>query len=107
MVVNYSDKVLKIIELFKGSITGISSNPHLILKEVMGVGNRFYFIHNHPSGVLIPSKEDIQFTSSLDMLSTNMKIEFVDHLIVNDRSFISIREYLKEKIELNINELHI
>lgn len=107
VVVNYSDKVLKIIELFKGSITGISSNPHLILKEVMGVGNRFYFIHNHPSGVLIPSKEDIQFTSSLDMLSTNMKIEFVDHLIVNDRSFISIREYLKEKIELNINELHI
>ena len=98
VVVNYFDKVLKIIELFKGSMSSIQSNPHLILKEVVGVGKRFYFIHNHPTGELIPSAMDLQFTSSLEILALTLKIELVDHLIVNDKDYISIKDYLKENI---------
>ena len=97
VVVNYFDKVLKIVELFKGSMVSIQSNPHLILKEVIGIGNRFYFIHNHPSGELIPSQLDLSFTSSLDVLSTTMKIELVDHLIVNDKGFLSIKKFIKDE----------
>lgn len=100
VIVNQSDKVLKIVELFKGSMGGIESNPHLILKEVIGVGYRFYFVHNHPSGILSPSYEDIEFTSSLDVLSTTMKIEFVDHLIVTDKGYISIKEFIKETLSI-------
>ena len=99
VVVNHFNKPIKIVELFKGTMKGIASNPHLILKEVIGIGEKFYFVHNHPSGKLIPSELDLKFTSDLDMLSLTMRIELVDHLIVNDKDFLSLKKYCLNEVK--------
>ena len=93
-VVNSKNKLIHMKELFKGSSSSFISDPKLILKFVMGEGTRFYFIHNHPSGVLIPSDKDLLFTSTLDLVSMSLGIELVDHLIVNSETFISVRDFL-------------
>jgi len=47
--------------------------------------------HNHPSGHLFPSYEDIEFTKQLINVSDIMGIHIVDHLIINKENFYSFR----------------
>ncbi|MFL5702615.1 MAG: RadC family protein [Ktedonobacteraceae bacterium] len=48
--------------------------------------------HNHPSGVIQPSTEDIAVTRSLIQAGELMQIEVLDHLIIGQGRWISMRE---------------
>lgn len=96
VIVDSKNKVLHFRELFRGTCSSFSADPMLILRLVIGEGNRFYFIHNHPSGCLVPSDKDINFTTQLDVCSMTMGMELVDHLIVNESSFISVFDYMSK-----------
>ena len=48
--------------------------------------------HNHPSGCLEPSAEDIEFTRAVKRAGELMGIELYDHLIVTRDGFTSLRE---------------
>ena len=101
VIVNSKDKVMKVIELFKGTNCAINGSYHQILKEVIGIGNRFYLIHNHPSGDLTPSENDLVFTTNLEVIAMTMRMELVDHIIVNDSNYLSIREFQNNVLTLN------
>jgi DNA repair protein RadC len=49
-------------------------------------------VHNHPSGQLTPSKEDLEVTARLIEAGRLMDIPLIDHLIVSDDGFLSLRE---------------
>lgn len=49
-------------------------------------------IHNHPSGQLIPSPEDIQITHQLVGTGRIVDIPVEDHLIVTREGYLSLRE---------------
>lgn len=48
-------------------------------------------VHNHPSGDVSPSKEDIQLTSRLVETGRMLGIEVLDHVIISESSFLSFR----------------
>ena len=48
--------------------------------------------HNHPSGCLEPSREDIEFTRSVRRAGELMGIELYDHLIIARAGYTSLRE---------------
>ncbi len=48
--------------------------------------------HNHPSGNLQPSSEDIRLTKKLKEAGKLLEIEVHDHLIVTENSFYSMAE---------------
>lgn len=48
--------------------------------------------HNHPSGDPTPSSEDIDLTSRLAEAGRIVGIELLDHLIIGDRKFVSLKE---------------
>ncbi|MCI1290050.1 MAG: DNA repair protein RadC [Lactobacillus sp.] len=48
--------------------------------------------HNHPSGHLSPSQQDLRFSQKLLALSGEMGIKFWDHFIVAEQSYLSFRE---------------
>lgn len=48
--------------------------------------------HNHPSGIATPSQEDVSTTKKLEHLFVTMNIEFIDHIIVSDGDYVSLRE---------------
>ncbi|HIY18458.1 MAG TPA: DNA repair protein RadC [Candidatus Blautia avistercoris] len=50
-------------------------------------------VHNHPSGVPIPSKDDRQITKELYQAGELLGIHLLDHIIVGDRRYVS---FLKE-----------
>lgn len=49
-------------------------------------------IHNHPSGDPTPSQEDIQVTRRLVEAGKMIGIEVLDHIIIGDRKFVSLKE---------------
>lgn len=67
-------------EVFK---TSILSNASAVL-----------LIHNHPSGILEPSKEDIDLTERMVSAGKILGIDVLDHLIIGtkERSYTSLRE---------------
>jgi len=48
--------------------------------------------HNHPSGELIPSDEDIEITERLVEAGKILGINVIDHLIISQNGFNSLRE---------------
>ncbi|MEX2461495.1 MAG: DNA repair protein RadC [Paenibacillaceae bacterium] len=49
-------------------------------------------VHNHPSGDPTPSPEDIQMTSRLVEAGQIIGIEVLDHIILGDQNFVSLKE---------------
>ena len=47
--------------------------------------------HNHPNGYAAPSKPDVYFTRELREALELMNIKLIDHIIVSDNDFISLR----------------
>jgi DNA repair protein RadC len=49
-------------------------------------------VHNHPSGDPTPSPEDIQLTHRLVEAGSIIGIEVIDHIIIGDFKFVSLKE---------------
>ena len=49
-------------------------------------------LHNHPSGDPAPSREDIRLTKRLKEAADIMEIPLLDHIIIGDNTYISLRE---------------
>ena len=52
----------------------------------------FIMLHNHPSGDCEPSMEDKLITQKLKKASVLMDMDFLDHIIIGDKAYISFRE---------------
>ena len=49
-------------------------------------------VHNHPSGSLEPSSQDIAITQQLKEAGTTLGIQLLDHIIVTKEGFVSLME---------------
>lgn len=70
--------IVSVREVFKTAI--VSNSASIIV------------FHNHPSGQLQPSKEDIDVTKRLVEAGKIIGIDVIDHLILGDESFVSLKE---------------
>jgi len=76
-----------------GSLNTTRTHPREILyPAVTHLALGFILAHNHPSGCLEPSREDIEFTRSVKRAGELMGIELYDHLIVARAGYTSLRE---------------
>lgn len=71
-----------------------------IFREALKVGAEEIIVgHNHPSGRLNPSREDVEATRELSDLAERLNVKFLDHLIVarlkdGSANFVSLMELL-------------
>jgi DNA repair protein RadC len=49
-------------------------------------------VHNHPSGTLVPSSDDVEFTRAIARAGELMGIPLYDHVIVSRAGYVSLRE---------------
>ena len=82
------DKVLSV-----GTSTGSMVSIREIFKEALD--NRaasVVLLHNHPSGNPSPSREDMKVTRSVLEAGKIIGIELLDHIVIGDNRYISLRE---------------
>jgi DNA repair protein RadC len=76
-----------------GTATETLAHPRDIFREVIRQGaTRVIIAHNHPSGVLEPSPEDISLTEQLLAASKVLAIPLLDHLILGNGDYCSLRQ---------------
>ena len=76
-----------------GTATETLAHPREIFREVIKRGaTRVVVAHNHPSGSLDPSPEDITLTRQLLKGANLLGIPLLDHLILGNGDFSSIRQ---------------
>jgi DNA repair protein RadC len=77
-----------------GSITASTTTPRDVFKSAI-LANAVAIIvcHNHPSGDLAPSKNDMEITKQLIAAGELLGIKVLDHLIVSNQGYKSLRDY--------------
>ena len=89
----YLDNKKKVIDtklLFIGTLNYSIVHPREIFKEALLLSaSSIICIHNHPSGNIEPSKEDIDLTNRLVNVGKMIGITVVDHLIIGSNRYYS------------------
>jgi DNA repair protein RadC len=88
-----SNSVLKTECISKGGISGTVVDIRLILKPALEcLASSVILAHNHPSGNLKPSQEDIHLTKKIKDAAKLMDISLQDHLIIGDQAYYSFAD---------------
>lgn len=76
-----------------GSLNASIVHPREVMKTaVLSNAATIIVAHNHPSGICDPSREDIAITERLVEAGDVMGIPLLDHLIIGDGTYISLKE---------------
>lgn len=93
MLLNRANKVLGILELSKGGITGTVADPKLIFAAaVKSAACGIIICHNHPSGLIRPSKQDELLSSKIKEAGKFLDINVMDSLIISTETYYSFAD---------------
>ncbi len=90
------DRANNILSINTNAI-GTTSNVNIGIKEILSepikqMASSIILVHNHPSGNLTPSKQDILFTTKIKEYAKIFNIELLDHIIIGKNDYISLKE---------------
>ena len=93
ILLNTKNNIIKMENIFKGSLNSSIVHPREIFREAVKYGSANIIItHNHPSGDPTPSREDINITNRLKECGEIMGIKLLDHLIIGNDRYFSLKE---------------
>jgi DNA repair protein RadC len=93
LLLNRANSVIKMECISRGGISGTVVDVRLILKPAIEhLASGIIICHNHPSGQLNPSEQDIQLTKKIKESAKVMDISLLDHLIIGDMSYFSFAD---------------
>ncbi len=93
LFLNIKNQIIHRQTIFIGSLNASIVHPREIFREaVKRSAASIICAHNHPSGVPTPSAEDIDVTKRIEEAGYIMGIELIDHVIIGDHQFISLKE---------------
>jgi DNA repair protein RadC len=93
IVLDNKNRIIRITRISIGTVSETIVHPREIFRDaVKESGVSIILAHNHPSGVLTPSREDIEVTRRIIDAGKIMGIHLLDHLIVSDRGYLSMKE---------------
>lgn len=93
ITLNTKNIVTGYFEVHRGTINTSLVHPREVFKRaLLNNASDIMVAHNHPSGDPNPSKEDIQITERLKEAGNLLGINLIDHIIVGEDKYISLKE---------------
>lgn len=93
LYLNTKNQVVYEKKVFVGSLNSSIVHPREVYKEAVKWSAASIIVsHNHPSGDPTPSREDIDVTHRLVEAGDILGIDCLDHLIIGDGTYISLKE---------------
>lgn len=91
VILNNSNEILKIQNITEGNSNMVVAEAKNILSEVIKMqAPKIILVHNHPSGNLVPSQKDINFTERIKQACEILGIQLIDHIIIAGNGYTSI-----------------
>lgn len=92
LILNSKGKIIMIDTVSVGELNSTTVHPREVFnKAVKKSGAAIILAHNHPSGDPTPSQADIDTTKRLMKAGDLMGIPVLDHIIIGDGTFVSLR----------------
>jgi DNA repair protein RadC len=93
LVLNTKNHLVECVKLYKGTVYSSATRTSEIFRlAIMRNCPHIIVCHNHPSGDPSPSPEDIAFTRQLVKAADLLEIDLLDHLIIGNPRYISLKE---------------
>ncbi|UUZ89453.1 DNA repair protein RadC [Paenibacillus sp. P25] len=93
LFLNTKNHVIGQETLSMGSLNASIVHPREVFRAaIKRSGASIVCAHNHPSGDPTPSPEDIELTRRLAEAGGIIGIEVLDHIVIGDRGFVSLKE---------------
>jgi DNA repair protein RadC len=90
MLIGRSSKVIAKELVSKGGLSGTVADPKIIYHMALQhQASAIIMVHNHPSGNLKPSREDLVLTKKIADAGRMLDINVLDHLIITDSGYFS------------------
>lgn len=90
---NQKNQIVYKTQISKGGISGTLVDVRVLFRIALEhFATSIIVAHNHPSGSLKPSLEDIQITKNIKNAGEILNVTLLDHLIIGDNSFLSFAE---------------
>ena len=93
LYLNTKNEIIKKDTVFIGSLNSSVAHPREIFNRAISYSAaRIILAHNHPSGNVDPSDADLSFTNRMIEAGELLGIEVLDHFIIGENCYLSMRE---------------
>ena len=90
---NARNQIIHREEISVGSLSASIVHPREVFQPAVEVSAASLILaHNHPSGDVLPSKDDVEITKRMAEAGKIMGIEVLDHIIIGAERFLSLKE---------------
>ncbi len=93
MLLDTRNRVLSINRVYAGSLnTSVVRTSEIFREAIRRNAAAIIVTHNHPSGDPTPSPEDVAVTRNIIQAGQLLDIEVLDHLVIGQQRFVSLKE---------------
>ena len=93
LCLNRANRLMKKKRVSEGGVSGTVADPKIIFKLALDeLASGIIVAHNHPSGNLQPSQNDIDLTKKLKEAGKFLEISLLDHVIVANQKYLSFAD---------------
>ena len=93
LLMNRANQTIGYAKISQGGITGTVVDTKIIAKYAVDcLASGIVLAHNHPSGNLQPSTQDLQLTKKLTEAMKLLDVSILDHLIITTEGYYSFVE---------------
>lgn len=83
LFLDVAHRLIEYREMFRGTLTQTSVYPREVVKEALALNAAaVMFAHNHPSGLVEPSRADEYLTELLKTALATVEVKVLDHIVV-------------------------
>jgi DNA repair protein RadC len=88
-----ASQIIRKVQISKGGIAGTVVDVKIIFQKALELlASKLILVHNHPSGNLKPSKEDLYITQQIKAACKLLSMELIEHLIFTDAGYYSFAD---------------
>lgn len=93
LLLDTKNRLIKEVRISEGTLTNSPIHPREAFREaIRESAAAVIFVHNHPSGDPVPSRDDIAVTERLKATGDLVGINVLDHVIIGDGEYVSLRD---------------
>lgn len=93
IILNRANEIIGYSKISSGGTAATVVDAKVIFtKALLAGGHSIILAHNHPSGNLEPSEQDIKLTKQLVKAGDVLEIKVLDHLILTDKGYTSMAD---------------
>jgi DNA repair protein RadC len=93
LLLDTKNRLIKIETISSGILDASLVHPREVFyPAIQEMASSIILVHNHPSGNIIPSAQDIEITKNIIEAGKIMNIDVIDHIIIGEGKFLSLKE---------------